>query len=118
MHLDGAYRKRLVHRGTLDPFACARTATARPAVRPRVSRGGVRYFAGDGAIGAGIVVSGITQDERSKSMNSSAFSWGDRSLAASQPLGGGNPAAPPPIPTPPPFPVSMMRGLPETCRSL
>src|SRR5271155_3291470 len=51
----------------------------------------------------------MTHDERSKSMNSRAFSCGERS-PLSQPPGGGEP--------PMLFSVSVFSGLPETCRSL
>ena len=51
----------------------------------------------------GAIVSGMTHDERSKSMNSSAFSCGERSRLA-HPPGGGE--------------LSLVDGSPATCRSL
>src|SRR5579859_2176879 len=67
-----------------------------------------------GGMGVGAIVSEMTQDERSNSMNSSAFSCGDRSDAASQPCGGAKPC----VPNPRLLPWSLTVGLAPTCRSL
>src|SRR5262249_3380606 len=62
-----------------------------------------RYCGTGTPAAGGWTVSGMTQDERSKSMNSSAFACGDRS-AVMQPPGGGE--------------LSVVAGSPPTCRSL
>ena len=81
--------------------ACFRVSMALDDARPE---GTPRYC---GVIGTpasgGAIVSGMTHEDRSKSMNSSAFSWGDR-LVASQPPGGGA--------------WSLVDGSPATWRSL